>query len=136
MTKLINVILIIILLTSCSIKSIEKLKVDSINYSRLPDTVKFYFYPSNNYIYQRTLICLDKDLETKFQLYTTKEPAKLFWYGFKYHLTINDNVFSLKANKGMPFIILDTILYYTDELMANSKNFNKIVYKKVYLVLK
>jgi hypothetical protein len=121
-----------ILFISCSIKKIEKIEKETLYYTQLPEIIQSFFHPCNSYN-QVSLICLDSNLKTNLKINCQKTPLSLLLYGFTYHISINNLIFSLKANKGDPLIIFDSNLYYTEELMLDSNNYKTVLYFKIDL---
>lgn len=115
---------------------LEKLKQKEIEYSQLPIVVQnIYEYEVLNIKeYRELAVSTDTKEKVDFKKYTMENIFELTKHGFTYEFKFKDKIFTLKANKGDPFVFHENKFYYTNELNLDSKNYNKVKYIEVDLV--
>lgn len=134
--KLILFVLYAVWILSCAQrKSIDNLPHLYINYNQLPDTVKeIYKYEVLNIdTFRRVFKCIKCREESSMEYHSIANAVDLMKKGFSYDFSINNKIYTLKANQGNPFVYYDGYFYYPNELNLNRENYTKIKYKKVFL---
>lgn len=133
--SIVTLILFSCIFSCCSSRiSIDKLNHKLIAYQDLPDTVKgtYNFEVLHIDTFRRVFKCINCRNDTMIY-HSIENVSDLMKSGFSYDFRINGKIYTLKANKGNPFIYYNQYFYYPEELNLDSSNYQEISYNKVLL---
>ena len=111
----------------------ESLDQQVLSFAELPYQIQqFYIQEAKEREYREIFVSTNPSTDSLyFKKYTMENIYKLAKHGFVYEFYINGSIYSLKANKGDPFVFDNGYFFYTEELNLNQDNYKYSRYVKV-----
>lgn len=118
-------------------QNIENLPREQVTFDELPRKVQRVYdsvYQDEN-VSQFACYAISPKNSCERKIYTMENPVRLVKHGFIYEFYHGDQVFSIAANQGEPFVFYEDHIYYPEALNPNmnghyqSIKFNQVSFK-------
>ena len=135
--KSISLILLALLTTACGPTRIDDIKSQVLSFEKLPEPVKIIYESEalkDKASFQYVVVTTDSLTSFRHE-HTGMDDGilTLLTRGFNHHFHINDQHFSLEANKESPFILHNNQLYYSSTFNLSKNNYLDAEYISVDL---